>query len=101
MSDYVQAFYQVFQDDHRMASRLIAVACRLMIEAGLHQRHFLLQRFSRSSERANILTVLSTCLILDRQLNFNAGLPFTLKDTDVDMPEVVCRPCKVVMWITD
>ena len=75
-----------------MASRYVVIACRLMIEAGLHQRHFLLQRFTRKSERARILTILSTCLILDRQLNFNAGLPFTLKDTDVDIPEMVRRP---------
>ncbi|KAJ9603042.1 hypothetical protein H2200_012337 [Cladophialophora chaetospira] len=89
------AFYQVFQDDNRLASRYVAIACRLMIEAGLHQRHFLLQRFTRKAERAQILTILSTCLILDRQLNFNAGLPFTLKDTDVDIPEVDALPAYV------
>jgi hypothetical protein len=65
-----------------------------MIEAGLHQRHVILQRFVRSCDRTRILTILSTCLILDRQLNFNAGLPFTLKDTDVDIPEMVRRKCE-------
>lgn len=60
-----------------------------MLESGLHQRQVLEHRFPQSSERPKILTILSTCLILDRQLNFNAGLPFTLKETDVDIPEVV------------
>jgi hypothetical protein len=60
-----------------------------MVEAGLHQRHVLLQRFPRSLERTKVFTILSTCLILDRQLNFNAGLPFTLKDADVDIAEMV------------
>lgn len=88
-TDNEKAFYQVFQDDTRLASRYVAITCRLMIEAGLHQKHVLFQRFAQRSERTKILTILSTCLILDRQLNFNAGLPFTLKDADVDIPEMV------------
>ncbi len=81
----------MFQDDSRLASRFVAIASRLMIEAGLHQKYILLQRFPQGIERTRVLIVLTTSMILDRQLNFNAGLPYTLKDTDIELPDVV-RP---------
>ena len=93
MSNCVETFYQVFQDDGRLASRYIAITCRLMIEAGLHQKHVLLHRFPPSTERTKLITILSTCMILDRQLNFNAGLPFALKEADIEIPAMVrCPP---------
>lgn len=79
----------MFKDDCRLASRYVAVACRLMIEAGLHQKHILMRRFAQSETREEVINVLLTSIILDRQLNFNAGLPFTLKDADVDITEMV------------
>jgi hypothetical protein len=79
----------MFQEDCRLASRLITIASRLIIEAGLHRKQILLHRFPENRERRKVITVLYTSIILDRQLNFAAGLPFTLKDTDIDIPEVV------------
>jgi len=79
----------MFKDDCRLASRYVAIACRLMIEAGLHQKHILMRRFAQSEARAKVINVLVTSVILDRQLNFNAGLPFTLKDADIDITEMV------------
>ncbi|KAK5062720.1 hypothetical protein LTR84_004794 [Exophiala bonariae] len=83
----LMAFFHMFKDDCRLASRYVAIACRLMIEAGLHQKHILMRRFIQSEARTEVINVLVACVILDRQLNFNAGLPFTLKDTDIDITE--------------
>ncbi|KIV97891.1 hypothetical protein PV10_01591 [Exophiala mesophila] len=86
------AFYHSFQDDHRLASRYIANAARLMLESGLHQKPVLLQRYPVPAERTKVLVVLATCTFLDRQLNFNAGLPFTLKESDIDLPQETLPP---------
>jgi hypothetical protein len=84
-----KAFFHTFKDDCRLASRYVAIACRLMIEAGLHQKHVLMRRFPQSETRTEVIHILLTSVILDRQLNFNAGLPFTLKDSDIDITEMV------------
>lgn len=84
-----KAFFHMFKDDCRLASRHVAIACRLMMEAGLHQKHILTRRFTQSETRAEAINVLLASIILDRQLNFNAGLPFTLKDTDIEITQMV------------
>ncbi len=60
-----------------------------MVEAGLHLKEIRRRYFPCDSEYARVLVVLFTCMYLDRQLNFNAGLPLSLKDTDIDIPEMV------------
>lgn len=63
-----------------------------MLESGLHQKPVLLQRYPLPDERSRVLVVLTTCTFLDRQLNFNAGLPFTLKEGDIDLPQETLPP---------
>ncbi|KAH8807784.1 hypothetical protein F5884DRAFT_752362 [Xylogone sp. PMI_703] len=82
----------MFEDNWRLASRTIAIAARIIIEAGLHRKQVLLHRFPDKNERAEIVTVLYTSIILDRQINFAAGLPFTFRDTDIDIPELEDKP---------
>lgn len=77
------------QDDSRLASRYVVIASRIMIEAGLHLKHIRRRLFPHAAEHSRLLVVLTTCMYLDRQLNFNAGLPLTMKDADVDIPEGV------------
>lgn len=84
-----QAFYHIFQDDSRVASRHVVIASRIMIESGLHLQRIRRRHFPSEVEHAKVLIALSTCMYLDRQLGFNAGLPMSLKDTDMDIPEMV------------
>ncbi|KAK5217990.1 hypothetical protein LTR72_009161 [Exophiala xenobiotica] len=86
------AFYYLFQDDSRLASRYVVIASRIMVEAGLHLKEIRRRYFPCDSEYARVLVVLFTCMYLDRQLNFNAGLPLSLKDTDIDIPEMETMP---------
>ncbi|KAF2092699.1 hypothetical protein NA57DRAFT_10525, partial [Rhizodiscina lignyota] len=78
--------YHLFHEDYRMASRIIALAVRLIMEAGLHRRQILMQRFPNPGERKQVVVALYTTIVLDRQLCFAAGLPYILKDADVDLP---------------
>ncbi|KIV79888.1 hypothetical protein PV11_07429 [Exophiala sideris] len=86
------AFYHLFQDDSRLASRYVVIASRIMVESGLHLKDIRRQYFPSDSEHARVLVVLCTCIYLDRQLNFNAGLPLSLKETEIDIPEMDSMP---------
>ncbi|KAI1629539.1 hypothetical protein EDD37DRAFT_604424 [Exophiala viscosa] len=79
-------------DDSRLASRYVVVASRIMVESGLHLKDIRRQYFPSEPEHARVLVVLCTCIYLDRQLNFNAGLPLSLKDTEIDIPEMDTMP---------
>lgn len=85
--------YHLFHEDYRMASRVIALAVRLIMEAGLHRRQVFLHRFPNPMERKQAVVVLYTTIVLDRQLCFAAGLPYVLKDADVDLPNFVRSSC--------
>ena len=85
-----QALFYMFQDDYRLASRMITIGSRTIIESGLHRKKILSHYFPRPEEQKEITTILYTTFVLDRQINFAAGLPFTFRDNDVDIPEVVC-----------
>ncbi|KIW09967.1 hypothetical protein PV08_11743 [Exophiala spinifera] len=86
------AFFHMNRDDSRLASRYVVIASRIMIESGLHLKQIRRRLFPHAAEHSRLLVVLTTCMYLDRQLNFNAGLPLTLKDTDVDIPEEETMP---------
>lgn len=79
----------MFQDDYRLASRMITIGSRTIIESGLHRKKVLSDYFPRPEEQKEITTLLYTSFVLDRQINFAAGLPFTFRDNDIDIPEVV------------
>ncbi|KAJ5117386.1 transcriptional regulator family: Fungal Specific TF [Penicillium atrosanguineum] len=83
-----KALFYMFQDDYRLASRVITIGSRTIIESGLHRKQILSHCFSRPEEQKEITTILYTTFVLDRQINFAAGLPFTFRDNDVDIPEV-------------
>ncbi|KIW98776.1 uncharacterized protein Z519_00439 [Cladophialophora bantiana CBS 173.52] len=86
------AFYHIFQDDSRLASRYVVIASRIMVEAGLHLKNVRRNHLASDTENARVLVVLWTCMYLDRQLNFNAGLPFGLNDSDIEIPEMEKMP---------
>lgn len=48
-----------------------------------------MHRFPNHSERRQAIVVFYTTIVLDRQLCFAAGLPYILKDPDVDLPDFV------------
>ncbi|OQV07460.1 Fungal specific transcription factor domain-containing protein isoform 1 [Cladophialophora immunda] len=83
------AFYHIFQDDSRLASRYVVIASRIMVEAGLHLKNVRRSHLASEAENAQVLAVLWTCMYLDRQLNFNAGLPLGLNDSDIEIPEMM------------
>lgn len=60
-----------------------------MVEAGLHVKEIRRRYFPCDPEYARVLVVLFTIIYLDRQLNFNAGLPLSLREADIDIPETV------------
>ncbi|EXJ75925.1 uncharacterized protein A1O5_00433 [Cladophialophora psammophila CBS 110553] len=86
------AFYHIFQDDSRLASRYVIIASRIMVEAGLHLKNVRRSHLASDAENARVLVVLWTCMYLDRQLNFNAGLPLGLNDSDIEIPEMEKMP---------
>lgn len=81
----------MFQDDYRLASRMITIGSRAIIESGLHRKQILSHYFPRSEEQKEVITILYASFVLDRQINFAAGLSFTFRDNDIDIPEVVRR----------
>ncbi|KAI3110786.1 transcriptional regulator family: Fungal Specific TF [Penicillium roqueforti] len=84
----LNALFYMFQDDYRLASRMITIGSRTIIESGLHRKKVLSHYFPRPEEQKEITTLLYTSFVLDRQINFAAGLPFTFRDNDIDIPEV-------------
>lgn len=68
---------------------MITIGSRTVIESGLHRKQVLSHCFPRSEERNDITIMLYSTFVLDRQINFAAGLPFTFRDNDIDIPEVV------------
>jgi hypothetical protein len=90
-----RAFFHMFHDDLRLATRLVAVASRIAMEAGLHRKQVVLQRFPNASERKKVMILNYTLTVLDRQMNFNSGLPFTMRDIEIEISESVSRrsPC--------
>lgn len=88
-TDVFQAFFHMFHDDLRSATRVVAAASRIAIEAGLHRKQVVLQRFPEANERKKVMVLTYTLTIVDRQLNFNSGLPFTMRDIEIDVSESV------------
>ncbi|KAK5043519.1 hypothetical protein LTR84_011450 [Exophiala bonariae] len=81
------AFFHMYTDDLRLATRVVAVTARIAIEAGLHRRNVLLQRFPDGTEQKKVLIMMFTLSVIDRQLNFNSGLPFTMRDIELEVPK--------------
>lgn len=79
----------MFHDNFRLGTRIVAVASRIAIEAGLHRKQVIMQRFPESNERKMVVILMYTLTIIDRQLNFNSGLPITMQDTELDIPRSV------------
>jgi hypothetical protein len=81
----------MYTDNFRLATRVVAVTARIAIEAGLHRRNVLLQRFPDGNEQKKAIIMMFTLSIIDRQLNFNSGLPFTMRDIELEVPKGVSR----------
>lgn len=86
------SMYHFFCDDQRMASRVIAAAARLSLEAGLYRKEVLTASFPEQKGRLHALKVLWSIVVLDRQFSFATGLPQCLRESDVDLPEVQDAP---------
>lgn len=85
-----QGIYHFFQDQARIASRMVAIVARMTLESGLQNREVLFHTFPDKETRNKAITVLWTIFIFDRQFAFAAGLPQTMQDSDMDVPTPVC-----------
>lgn len=84
--------YHFFCGDHRMASRIIAIAARLSLEAGRYRKEALFALFPEQEEMLHALKVMWSIFVLDRQFSFATGLPQCLRENDVDLPDVQDTP---------
>lgn len=65
------------------------VAARTAIEKGLYRKEKLAMIVPDLNERQEVINLLWSLLVLDRQFNFAAGLPHHIGDSDVDLPAPV------------
>ena len=68
------------------------LAARTAVEEGLYHKEKLIAKVPEEQERQWIIRLLWSLFVLDRQLNFAAGLPHHLSDADVDLPQPVSVP---------
>ena len=77
------AGYRFLSNDEILAWRIMGQVIRLCVESGLHQREGLM-RIEDEQQRKNALISFWTAFVLDRRWAFGTGLPYTLRDEDVD-----------------
>jgi hypothetical protein len=85
----IQGVYHFFRDEQRLASRIVAITARMTMEAGLHRREVLFRTFPNQKDREKAIIVLWSVFVFDRQFSFAAGLPDSMKDDIMDVPDVV------------
>ncbi|KIW85814.1 hypothetical protein Z517_01206 [Fonsecaea pedrosoi CBS 271.37] len=83
------AIFHFSNEDLVLGSRAIMYAARTAVEEGLYRIEKLSVLVPDEKERQAIIRQLWSLFVLDRQLNFAAGLPHHLGDSDVDLPPPV------------
>ena len=77
------AGYRFLSNDEILAWRIMGQVVRLCVESGLHQRAGLM-KIRNEQERRDSLISFWSAFVLDRRWAFGTGLPYTLRDEDVD-----------------
>ena len=67
-----------------MAYRLIGLAGRMCLEVGLHRRDAVTKAFTSGEEVLSVNRLFWSVYSLDRRWSFGTGLPFVIKDEDID-----------------
>ncbi|KAL2760078.1 hypothetical protein ACRALDRAFT_2096950 [Sodiomyces alcalophilus JCM 7366] len=84
------AGYRFVSNDEVLAWRVVGQVARLCLESGIHQRAGLM-KIENDEERRNALHCFWSAYVLDRRWAFATGLPYTVRDEDLDpelpMPE--------------
>lgn len=69
----------------RLAWRTCGQAGRMAMELGLHSREMSQQCLENDEQRAAVVDLSCSLVVLDRQLSASAGLPNTFQNTDFDL----------------
>ncbi|ETI29038.1 hypothetical protein G647_01491 [Cladophialophora carrionii CBS 160.54] len=73
------------QDEEILAWRTVGLAARLSQEIDLHRLGTILTTTRAGDEGVRIIRLFWSIYILDRRWSLGTGLPFTIKDSDIDM----------------
>ncbi|KAH9999712.1 hypothetical protein F4779DRAFT_605253 [Xylariaceae sp. FL0662B] len=90
--------YHFFVHDEILAWRTIGQVARLCFELGLHRRD-VLEQITDEEERVNAINTFWAAYVLDRRWAFATGLPYVLRDEDIDprLPSPDSRPHLLAM----
>ncbi|RDA90896.1 hypothetical protein CP533_4450 [Ophiocordyceps camponoti-saundersi (nom. inval.)] len=77
------AGFRFLSNEEVLAWRAMGHIVRLCVEMGMHQKRGLMS-ISDESERANALHSFWSAYVLDRRWAFATGLPYTMRDEDID-----------------
>ncbi|KYK55197.1 Casein kinase II, regulatory subunit [Drechmeria coniospora] len=77
------AGYRFLSNDEILAWRVMGQVVRLCVELGIHQKRVLM-KIQDETERRNALNSFWSAIVLDRRWGFATGLPFALKDEEID-----------------
>jgi len=98
----MMGFYEYFNGRLQHAWRMCGLAGRMAMQLGMHSRE-ISQRNESQGRFAELATVTTTLVILDRQWSAAAGLPpnFQMTDFDSAQPDAVSHPyLKAMMSFT-
>jgi hypothetical protein len=85
LTNSTQGFYHFFTDELRMAWRMCGLAGNMALELGLHSIDCLQHFFKLECQRAQIMTIVSSIVVLDRQWSASSGLPTHFNDAHFDL----------------
>lgn len=84
-ADNSQSLRHFFMGRIRLAWRTCGQAGRMAMELGLHSREMSQQCLENDEQRAAVVDLSCSLVVLDRQLSASAGLPNTFQNTDFDL----------------
>ncbi|KAF2094716.1 fungal-specific transcription factor-like protein [Rhizodiscina lignyota] len=78
------AMYYFHKDEEQVAWRMVGLACRLVMEIGLHRRETYNTLFANEEERTMGIRLFWSLYVLDRRWSLGTGMPFAMQDSDID-----------------
>ncbi|KEF63569.1 uncharacterized protein A1O9_01547 [Exophiala aquamarina CBS 119918] len=82
---FLVALRHFFMGRIRLAWRTCGQAGRMAMELGLHSREMSQQCLENDEQRAAVVELSCSLVVLDRQLSASAGLPHTFQNADFDL----------------
>lgn len=85
--------YYFHKDEEPIAWRMVGLACRLVMELGLHRRETYNTLFATEEDRTMGIRLFWSLYVLDRRWSLGTGMPFAMQDADIDptVPRPVSR----------